>query len=100
MIEPTVGRVVWFYPDTRHEDTEPQAAIISQVHSNSLINVMAIAPEGASYPVPMVPLIQEGEEVPKDEPFCTWMPYQVGQAKKDAGMMGLTPADKTELRKL
>jgi len=43
-----------------------------------------------------VPLMQEGEDSPNQR-CCTWMPYQVGQAKKDAAPSGevkpMTPAE-------
>jgi hypothetical protein len=79
MITPTVGRVVWFYQDARQ--AEPFAAIISKVHSDTLVNLMVINQYGSPGGVPDVELCQ-GDTCPSDRAHCLWMPYQKGQAAK------------------
>ena len=82
MITPTVGRVVWFVPDA--QDTIPRsdqvlAAIIAYVHSDALVNLAVIDCNGTMHPRTSVTLIQDGA---KEGSYCTWMPFQKGQAAK------------------
>jgi len=82
MIEPTIGRVVWFYlyvPNSGHKG--PLAAHVCKVSTPSIINVMAISEGGVPRGYENVRLIQDGDEVPDDN-YCEWMPYQKGQAAK------------------
>lgn len=86
MIQPTVGRVVWFYPpkDQRCESSQPMAAIVTFVFSDTCVNLAIFADSGGGFlidPPGSVPLLQDGEEAP-DEAYCCWMPYQKGQAAK------------------
>lgn len=100
-IVPTVGRVVWFFPEQEvHEQRfpnqpPPYAAHVCFVHpqepaedgvvTNSdfyCVNLMVITPKGHTEPVLDVPLIQEGQPEPLDTAYCKWMPYQIGQAKQ------------------
>jgi hypothetical protein len=87
MIEPTVGRIVW-YRSSEHQTNEPLAAIITQVHHSRLINICAFNPMGSPLARVNVPLWQ-GDKQPDGtmEPrpgksHCEWMPYQHGQAAK------------------
>lgn len=80
-IKPTIGRVVWFYPAGHREGEQPHAALIAFVHSDSMINIGAIDPNGRSYNQTSVPLIHDGT-VPDGGRYATWMPFQIGQAKK------------------
>lgn len=89
VIKPTVGRVVWFYPQGSRENTQPLPAIVSAVWGDRCVNLMVIEQNGVpmSHPPTSVTLVQEGDERPKqvDGTFgrhCTWMPYQIGQAAK------------------
>ena len=82
MIKPTVGRVVWFYKywaNTGHKG--PLAAIVSCVHSDSMVSLMDIGESGTTFGEQSVRLVQENEEVPEAN-YCCWMPFQIGQAKK------------------
>ncbi len=84
MIAPTVGRVVWFYvfvPGQGHKG--PLAAHVCQVHSEKHVNLMVISADGHPRPELTVCLVQDGEEVPQTD-YCAWMPFQIGQAKKQA----------------
>lgn len=87
MIKPTIGRVVWFQPAKQADQplrTQPYPALICYVHSDSLINVAYFNEGGTACSGTSVRLVQEGEDVPANGYFTEWMPYQVGQAKKDA----------------
>lgn len=86
MIKPTVGRVVWFYPEIDDEHFEDQgkgpfAAMVCAVHSDFLINVVVFNEHGESEGRCDVTLVQEGQPVPFGA-YAEWMPYQIGQAKK------------------
>lgn len=90
MIKPTVGRIVWYHKDksqteiVQYEDT-PLAAIVCMVWSDRVVNLRVIDANGQAWPVTSVELIQEGETIPGGSRYCTWMPYQIGQAKKEEG---------------
>ena len=89
-ILPTVGRVVWFTPSRLTRDgrfahidgRKPLAAIVSHVFNDALVNLTVF--DGTSHSRTSVPLVQEGEAKPEHGYFCSWMPYQVGQAAKHA----------------
>jgi hypothetical protein len=84
MITPTVGRVVWFYPRGSKPSDQPHAAIIAHVWSDTCVNLAIFDANGQPYPQghTSILLIQEGSEVPSGGNYCTWMPYQLGQAAK------------------
>lgn len=86
VIKPTVGRVVWFYPQGSGQSTgaQPLAAIVAHVWSDTCVNLAIFDANGKPIDKPptSVLLVQEGTEVPSGGGYCTWMPYQVGQAKK------------------
>lgn len=85
-ISPTVGRIVWFYP--RLGDpflgrfSPPFAAQIAYVHNDERVNLMVVNPDGTTRPEEGVLLVQDDQVAPHDEAFCTWMPYQKGQAAR------------------
>jgi hypothetical protein len=87
MIEPTVGRVVWYTPATKAEmgrkdpGEQPLAAIIAHVHHAGLVNLMIIDREGECYWRTNVPLNQD-PTITREPGTCEWMPYQKGQAAK------------------
>jgi hypothetical protein len=86
VIKPTVGRVVWFYPAGRskaHGD-QPLAAIVACVWSDTCVNLAIFDANGVPHPFPptSVLLLQDGNPVPSGGNYCTWMPYQIGQAGK------------------
>lgn len=86
MIKPTVGRVVWYYPPGRSASEQPQAAIVAHVWSDTCVNLAIFGDDGSPRAAPptSVLLVQEGGETPSGGHYCTWMPYQIGQAKKHA----------------
>lgn len=82
MIKPTVGRVVWFWPEGAPLDPrqQPLSASIAHVHSDECINIGYLNEFGEHDNKTSVPLWQGEGGQPKTA-HCQWMPYQVGQAK-------------------
>lgn len=83
IIEPTPGRIVWFWPEGESPNQKPQAAIVVGVQGTRLVNLMAFSYWGEPATHLDVPVIQEGDPKPRQR-YATWMPYQLGQAKKHA----------------
>lgn len=95
VIKPTVGRVVWFWPNglvmPRHlvfHGDQPAKADVVYVHSDRMVNLLVVDHNGTAHPMTSVRLRQPDEERPGDgsTPFCEWMPYQKGQAVKTESM--------------
>lgn len=89
MIEPTTGRVVWYRPNDPDAKIlgacgQPLAAHVAYVHNARLVNLMVIDPNGHPHSRTSVTLLQEDDISMVGASFCEWMPYQVGQAKKNA----------------
>lgn len=87
-IEPTIGRVVWFWPShggqhTRHSE-QPLKADVVHVNENGTVNLFVVDHTGISHREHNIELVQDGDTAPGNDHYCTWMPYQVGQAKKHA----------------
>ena len=88
----TVGRVVLFTPSRLTGDgrfahidcRKPLAAIVSHVFSDELVNLAVFDSNDQSHSRTSVPLLQEGETMPEHGYFCSWMPYQIGQAANAA----------------
>lgn len=87
MIKPTVGRVVWFRPDSynqrelaRYDHEQPMAATVAFVHTDRVINISVVDHAGQQHSYPSVTLVQDGDVIPSTGPFCEWMPFQKGQA--------------------
>ncbi len=86
-IKPTVGRVVWYYPGkddagfARNGNNDPYAAVVARVWSDTCVNLAVFDAEGKHHGRGLVPLVQPEAEAPEGA-FCTWMPYQIGQAAK------------------
>lgn len=89
MIKPTVGRMVWYYKDksqtqiVQHE--QPLAAQICMVWGDRMVNLHVIDANGVAHAVTSVQLVQDGDLQPAvgTAAYCVWMPYQIGQAKKE-----------------
>lgn len=84
MIKPTVGRVVWFYPAGSKPTDPPLAAIVTAVWGDRMVNLAVFERNGVpmSHPPTSVTLVQEGDPIPTGLFYCTWMPYQLGQAAR------------------
>lgn len=86
MIKPTPGRVVWYWPGPQDPTPifkgEALAASVARVINEREVNLTVSRADGITYGRHSVRLLQEGDKRPAEGPFCEWMPYQVGQAKK------------------
>lgn len=85
MIIPTIGRVVWFWPESLSPVSQPEAALVAWVHSNTMVNLAVFDSNGNAYSRTSVPLFQGDGERPDHTKchFCEWMPYQIGKAKEE-----------------
>jgi hypothetical protein len=83
MIQPAIGRVVWYRDAFSNPEAQPQAAIVTYVWSDTCVNLAVFNPNGTVYPVTSAFLFQGDGERPASQ-FAEWMPYQIGQAKKHA----------------
>lgn len=91
-IAPAPGRIVWFHPgrgsslfkELKNSST-PLGAMVAQVNDDDTINLCVASSRGDSVAVQNVQLIQDDEPKPEfgSVNFARWMPYQVGQAKKE-----------------
>ena len=89
MIKPTVGRVVWFWPNRYQgvhsiDDKQPIAATIAFVLSDRCVNISIVDHIGNQHRLKNVTLLQGDENYRPPGAYCEWMPYQVGQAKAQA----------------
>ena len=83
MIKPTIGRVMWYWPVKDQRGDQPWAAIVTHVWGDHMVNIAAFSPNGAHTSFTSVPIVQDGSPYTVgDSPYCEWMPYQIGQAKK------------------
>ena len=83
MIKPTIGRIVWYWPQgqTEFQGQQPNAAIVCYVHGDRMVNLAWFDSNGVAEHSTSVTLVQEGDDAPLGG-FCTWMPYQIGQATR------------------
>ena len=90
IIQPTVGRVVWFHPsddDVMARGSGTLAAIVANVWSDTCVNLAVFDGNGNHHSRTSVLLVQEGNPVPTGGMWCEWMPYQKGQAAKTDAVM-------------
>lgn len=82
-IEPTVGRVVWYWPikNFRKPGGQPHAAQIARVNEDGTINIAWLSETGAHHSSQQI-LLWQGDGEQPEEAHCQWMPYQKGQAAK------------------
>ncbi|HEY5798682.1 MAG TPA: Gp49 family protein [Burkholderiaceae bacterium] len=99
MIKPTVGRKVWYRPSVDGMDaaiaingTDPVDATIVAVHSDRLVNLAIFDAHGEPHQRRSVTLLQDDDACSTNGRYVEWMPYQVGQAKKDESAPAATPA--------
>lgn len=93
-ISPTVGRIVWFNPNgqyfqgMRQLGEQPMAAQVAFVHRDTCVNLLVTDHIGRQHAAESVHLMQDGgPTLASGQAFCEWMPYQKGQAAKDANPM-------------
>lgn len=89
VIPPTVGRVVWYWPGPNDsgnyphsEPRQPHAATVAYVWSDHMVNLSIVDHSGNQYSRTSVRLVQPGDDNRPVHGYCSWMPYQVGQAAK------------------
>lgn len=97
-IEPSLGRIVWFFPPIdsgRHEDGQPFGSMIAGVNDDGTINLLVAARDGSPYGVQNVTLLQDGDDIDQDQAHAVWMPFQKGQAAKTEALQasGGQPVD-------
>lgn len=93
IIEPTVGRKVWFFPNGCQFHSTPKCiredipmdADVVYVWGDRMVNLCVKDHIGQVHAFTSVPLVQPGDDTPEPgNAYATWMPYQVGQAKAAA----------------
>jgi hypothetical protein len=83
VIKPTIGRVVWLHRPDSIDQSQPEAALVTYVHSDTCINVAGFTANGSHFSSTSVYLDQG--DTPRPEwaiLYAEWMPYQKGQAAK------------------
>lgn len=97
MIQPTIGRRVWFWPNgvaslsngarlsvINSTPLQPLDAGVVYVWSDRMVNLDVTDHYGHHHQATSVPLLQDDDPVPTTGAYATWMPYQASQAKKEA----------------
>ena len=84
MIRPSIGRIMWYWPEKDSRCDQPWAAIVTYVHGDNMVNLSVWNSDGhAQNGRTSVPVVQEGSPyIAGNSPYAEWMPYQLGQAKK------------------
>lgn len=79
MIKPTIGRIVYFWPEVSEREKDPLAAIITKVWDDRCINAAIFDVNGntISDPPTSIILVQPEDERPLSGSIAEWMPYQV-----------------------
>jgi hypothetical protein len=61
---------------------QPEAALITYVWNNRLVNVGGFDPAGQPFALCSLRLLQDNDTPAAGEYYAQWMPYQVGQAQR------------------
>ena len=86
MIEPTIGRVVWYHPKPHSGDPPPlfaelpYVALVAGILPNGLLNLAIWNHAGFSFQRQGVWLAQDDD--PVEQGHAEWMPFQKGQVAK------------------
>jgi hypothetical protein len=101
MIQPTIGRRVWYWPSAldlgllqqqptttmttvtppEGEAAQPCDAGVCFVHDDRTVNLSVADHDGVQHIRQSVTLVQEGDTPPEGAGYATWMPYQINAAK-------------------
>jgi hypothetical protein len=78
MIIPTIGRVMWYWPEKQYRGDQPWVALVSFVHDANVVNLAVFRPNGSiDGGKTAVPVVQDGSpHIAGDRPYVEWMPYQ------------------------
>jgi len=95
MIQPSIGRVIWFTPsvndDPRADIKQPLVGLVTYVWHDRLINLTTFDQNGNSLGGrTSVQLLQDDDPKPEHGYFASWMPYQKGQAAKTEALEAAT----------
>ena len=85
MIQPSIGRVVWFWPQKEPDAPkaeQPNAALVVYVWGDRMVNLAVFDSNGNSRGETSVTLLQDDDVPNAYGRFASWMPFQVGQAKR------------------
>ena len=85
MIVPSIGRVVWFWPETTSSGAwvdQPLAAIVTYVWNERMVNLAVFDRNGVAHSRTSVTLLQDDDAPNEGGHYCEWMPFQKGQAAK------------------
>lgn len=107
VIKPTVGRKVWYRPSASDvvgpvpmsvagpaddpSKGQPLDATVIAVWGDRMVSLLVTDIVGRQFPVLSCTLLQEGDERPAAGRYAEWMPYQQGQARKEAAIAATTP---------
>lgn len=86
MIDPTVGRIVWYRPTG--PDGATLAAIVCGVSNDGTVNLHPFGVYGENLPgLQGIKLRQERDPAPRGA-YCEWMPYEARRAEAEAILRG------------
>lgn len=85
-IKPTVGRQVWYWPDSsaetdrfmKHRAEQPLAATVSYVWSDRMVNLLIVDHDGAIWSRTNVTLLQSGDDVVSLVGYAQWPQREQG----------------------
>lgn len=82
MIDPTPGRMLWYWPTASEksdsDDSQPRAAVVCHVTCNELVTLSVFSDLGTPYTKTDVVLAHDREAGPGE---AEWMPHQLEQAR-------------------
>lgn len=102
IITPAVGRVVWYFPAEGETycptegrsivsqqrmafmGAQPMAAQVVYVHNDRMVNLLVTDHLGVTHARQSVHLVQTGDVYVTAAARAEWMPYQQGQARREA----------------
>lgn len=83
MINPTIGRVVLYRPTDAEDEETRNAAIITEVHLDTIVNLAVFDDTGVPFNRQYVNLMQEDRVAKPGE--CEWMDYQKDTKTEQVG---------------
>lgn len=79
-IPPSIGAIVWFWQDGEKCGEQPEAAMITRIHSCRQVNVLVTSHDGLQHAEHRITLVQPGDIVPYEK-CVMWTPQQIAGAK-------------------